>query len=207
MRSPLGALIFAKPMNLPLIQNLRELALDSGLPGVLGLSFIDSAGLPTGGGPDFAVVILSGLQSQFLQVALFVVAATLGSTVGCTALYFFGHKAGELALRRFDITHRDRVKDQIDRNGFGAIFIAAMGPPPFPTKLFVISAGVFRMPLMTLVTSMMVGRALRYSIAAYLGVMLGEQAIVFVHDHAAHALVAVLLLAALLGLVQLIRKR
>jgi len=28
-----------------------------------------------------------------------------------------------------------------------------------------------------------------------------------VHDHAAHALVAVLLLAALLGLVQLIRKR
>ncbi len=194
-------------MNLPLIRTLRELALDAGLPGVLGLSFVDSAGIPTGGGPDFAVVILSGLQPDFLRVALFVLAATLGSTVGCTALYFFGRKGGELALRRFDITHRDRVRDQIDRNGFGAIFIAAMGPPPFPTKLFVISAGVFGMPLMTLVTSMMVGRALRYSITAYLGVVLGEQAIVFLHDHAAHALVAVLLLAALLGLVQLIRRR
>ena len=126
---------------------------------------------------------------------------------GCTALYFFGRKGGELALRRFDGEYRERVKDQIGRNGFGAIFIAAMGPPPFPTKLFVISAGVFGMPLMTLVSSMMIGRALRYSIAAYLGVMLGEQAIVFLHDHAAHALVAVLLLAALFGLVQLIRRR
>ena len=207
MRSPGDPLIFAKPMNLPLIQTLRELALDAGLPGVLGLSFVDSAGIPTGGGPDVAVVILSGLQPDFLRVVLFVVAATLGSTAGCSVLYFFGRKGGELALRRFDITHRDRVKDQIDRNGFGAIFIAAMGPPPFPTKLFVISAGVFGMPLMTLVTSIMVGRALRYSIAAYLVVVLGEQAIVFLHDHAAHALVAVLLLAVLFGLVQLLRRR
>ena len=194
-------------MNLPLIERLRELALDAGLPGVLGLSFVDSAGIPTGGGPDFAVVILSGLQPLFLQVTLFVLAATLGSTAGCTALYFFGRKGGEVALRRFDSKYRERVKDQIDRNGFAAIFIAAMGPPPFPTKLFVLSAGVFGLPLRTLVTSMMMGRALRYSIAAYLGVMLGEQAIVFLRDHAVHALVALLLLATLFGFVQLVRRR
>ena len=113
-----------RPMNLPLIQSLRELALDAGLPGVLGLSFLDSAGIPTGGGPDVAVVILSGLQPEFLRVALFVLAATFGSTAGCTALYFFGRKGGELALRRFDGEYRERVKDQIRRNGFGAIFIA-----------------------------------------------------------------------------------
>ena len=194
-------------MNLPLIQNLRELALEAGLPGVLGLSFIDSAGLPTSGGPDFAIVILSGLQPHLVQVALFVVAATLGSPAGCTALYFFGRKSGALALRRFDSSYRERVKDQIDRNGFGAIFIAAMGPPPFPTKLFVISAGVFGMPLMPLVISIMVGRTLRYSIAACLGIVWGEQAIVFLHEHAAYALVAVLLLAVLFWLVQAIRRR
>ena len=194
-------------MNLPLIQELRDLTLDAGLPGVLGLSFVDSAGVPTGGGPDFAVVFLSGLQPDFLHAALFAIAATVGSTAGCTALYMFGRKGGELALGRFDSTYRDRVRDQIDRNGFGATFIAAMGPPPFPTKLFVISAGVFGMPLITLVVSIMAGRALRYSIAAYLGVTLGEQAIAFLHDHAVHALVVVLLVAILFVTVQMIRRR
>ena len=194
-------------MNLPLIQELRDLALDAGLPGVLGLSFVDSAGVPTGGGPDFAVVFLRGLQPDFLHAALFAIAATVGSTAGCIALYLFGRKGGEQALRRFDSAYRDRVRDQIDHNGFGAIFIAAMGPPPFPTKLFVISAGFFGMPLVTLVVSIMVGRALRYSIAACLGVALGERAIVFLHDHAVHALVAVLLVALLFGVIQVIRRR
>ena len=63
------------------------------------------------------------------------------------------------------------------------------------------------MPLITLVVSIMAGRALRYSIAAYLGVTLGEQAIVFLHDHAVHALVVVLLVAILFVTVQMIRRR
>ena len=190
-----------------LTQILREHTLGAGLPGVFGLSLIDSAGLPTSGGPDFAVVILTGLQPQVLPVALLVLAATLGSTAGGTILYFLGRKSGALALRRFSASRREHVRERITRNGFAAIFIAAMGPPPFPTKLFVLSAGVFRMPLLTLVGSMLTGRLLRYSIAGYMGISLGEQAIDYLSDHAAHALVGLLLLVVLFVLTQLFRRR
>ena len=188
-------------------QALREHALDGGLPGVLGLSFIDSAGLPTGGGPDVAVVVLTGLQPFFHYVALLVLAASLGSTAGCVVLYYVGRRGGAIALQRFAPSKREYVRERIARNGFAAIFLSAMGPPPFPTKLFVLSAGVFGMPLSTLVLSMLTGRLLRYSIAGYLGVVLGERALLFLSDHAGHALIALLLVAALFALVHVIRRR
>ena len=54
---------------------------------------------------------------------------------------------------------------------------AVMGPPPIPTKLFILSAGVFGMRVRKLLIGVLIGRSIRYGIAAYLGIALGDRAV------------------------------
>ena len=158
-------------------ENLQEQAVSAGIPGLFGLSFIDSAGLPTAAAPDIALMILAQIRLESPQIIALLAAATIGSTLGCALLYYVGCKDGDVALRRFDPKRRERVKERIDRYGFWAIIAAVMGPPPVPTKLFILSAGVFGMRLRTLVISVLLGRTVRYASAAYLGLTFGERAL------------------------------
>ena len=158
-------------------ETLQEQAVSAGIPGLFGLSFIDSAGLPTAAAPDIVLMILVQMRLQAPQIIALLAAATIGSTLGCVLLYYVGRRGGAVALRRFDSQRRERVRERIERYGFWAMVAAVMGPPPVPTKLFVLSAGVFGMRLRTLVVSVLLGRTVRYVSAAYLGLKLGEPAL------------------------------
>ena len=75
---------------------------------------------------------------------IYVAAATVGSTIGCVCLYKISQKAGQRALDRFSESKQKRVKDLIDRYDVLSVLVASVLPPPFPFKLFVVSAGVVR---------------------------------------------------------------
>src|SRR5205814_10368875 len=107
---------------------------------------------------------------------IYVAAATIGSTAGCVGLYKISQKAGHRALAKFSESKQKRVKDLIDRYDVLSVLVASLLPPPFPFKLFVVSAGVFRLNLMRFTIAIAAGRTFRYLLEAYLAARYGEQA-------------------------------
>ena len=99
-------------------------------------------------------------------------AATLGSVIGCVILYYISKRAGRSALNRFSERKQARVKELIERYDV----VVAVLPPPFPFKLFVVSAGVFRMNVVRFALAIAAGRAVRFLLEGYLAAHYGEHA-------------------------------
>ena len=107
---------------------------------------------------------------------IYVAAAMIGSTAGCVGLYKISEKAGHRALNKFSEKKQKRVKDLIDRYDVLSVLVASVLPPPFPFKLFVISAGVFRLNLVRFTIAIAIGRTFRYLLEGYLAARYGEHA-------------------------------
>ena len=107
---------------------------------------------------------------------IYVASATVGSTVGCVGLYLVSKRAGHRALARFSESKQKRVKDLIDRYDVLSVLVASVLPPPFPFKLFVVSAGVFRLNLLRFTIAIAAGRTFRYLLEGYLAARYGEHA-------------------------------
>ena len=143
-----------------------------GVGGVFALTLLDSAFVPTAGAPD-ALLLLLAANGQAVTAAI---AATIGSTIGCVILYYISRAAGEAALGRFSSSKRDRAKMLLDKYDVLAVLISAILPPPFPFKIFVISAGVFRLRIERFIIAILAGRAFRYGLLAILAYKYGAQA-------------------------------
>ncbi len=162
-----------------------------GIPGVLLIAALDSAAIPIPGGPDAVVMLVSWQRPSLMpMVAL---AAALGSVLGCYLLYLVGRKGGDLALRHFTPQRREHVKERLRRNDVLAVFVSVIGPPPFPTKIFILSAGVIHMSWRRFVLAVFMGRFLRFLVEGYLGARFGDQAAGILKSHYPAFLIALLL--------------
>lgn len=173
----------------------------------MGLAFVDSAGIPTGGGPDWVLLVMVSESQLRMDLLLFVPAAVLGSSLGCLVPYHLGRRGGPLLLDRFEVGRQASVRDKIDRYGLWAIAFSVVAPPPYPMKLFILSAGVFGMPLSKFVLAVVMGRTLRYSMVGYLAMRYGEQATELLRANFATLAIILVLLLALGLLVQALSKR
>jgi membrane protein YqaA with SNARE-associated domain len=145
-----------------------------GAPGLFILCLLDSTFVPL---PSFADLLLIGLSMANPHwMPLYVLLAVLGSTAGCVILYYISLRAGSRALRRFSPAKQKRVKDLIDRYDVLSVLVASLMPPPFPFKLFVISAGVFRFNVIRFAIAIFVGRLFRFLLEGYLAIRYGAQA-------------------------------
>ena len=142
--------------------------------GLFGIALLDSALIPMAGGPDAVMLLLSAAQPRWWP--LYAVAATLGSVAGCIILYYLSARAGRSALKRFSEKKQKQVKDLIDRYDVLSVLVASVLPPPFPFKLFVVSAGVFRLNILRFAIAIGIGRAFRYLLEGYLAANYGEHA-------------------------------
>ena len=142
--------------------------------GLLAIAFLDSVLVPIPGGVDAMLLLLAASRPSW--VLIYVAAATIGSTAGCVGLYRISKRAGRRALNRFSESKQKRVKDLIDRYDVLSVLVASVLPPPFPFKLFVVSAGVFRLNLLRFTIAIAVGRTFRYLLEGYLAATYGEHA-------------------------------
>ncbi|HVF43078.1 MAG TPA: hypothetical protein VM936_08710, partial [Pyrinomonadaceae bacterium] len=71
---------------------------------------------------------------------------------------------------------RARVKALVDKYDVLSVLVASVLPPPFPFKLFVITAGVFRLSVVRFAIAVAIGRAFRFFLEGFLAVRYGEQA-------------------------------
>lgn len=163
------------------MESIKNYLLALGIPGLLLVSFLDSAGVPLPGGVDVAVMLLSWQRPSLFFV--FSLLAAAGSAAGCLVLYRIARTGGDAMMARFTPERQEWVREKVRQNDTVAVMAAMLGPPPFPTKLFILVAGVVRMDWRRFVAAVFVGRWIRFLGEAYLAVRLGDQAIEKLKDH------------------------
>jgi membrane protein YqaA with SNARE-associated domain len=142
--------------------------------GLFAVAFLDSAFVPLPSSADALMLLLSTTHPSWMLLYAFM--ATAGSALGCWILYLVSRRAGARALRRFSEAKQRRVKGWIERYDMAAVLVATLLPPPFPFKLFVVTAGVFRFSLVRFMIAIVAGRAFRFLLEGYLAVRYGAEA-------------------------------
>ena len=142
--------------------------------GLFAVALLDSTFVPLPSSADALMLLLSTTSPRWMPLYAFM--ATAGSAIGCWILYVISRRAGSRALSKFSEAKQKRVKDLIERYDMLSVLVATLLPPPFPFKLFVITAGVFRFSLLRFMTAVTVGRAFRFLLEGYFAVRYGAEA-------------------------------
>jgi membrane protein YqaA with SNARE-associated domain len=174
---------------------VQSFALNLGGPGLFVVAFCDSSFLSLPEINDLLIILMVTRQKD--RMLFYVTMATLGSIAGCLVLYGVARTGGEAVLRRrFDPERLERAMRLSQRYGMVAILIPSLLPPPAPFKIFVLLAGVARVPLPRFALAIGIGRGLRYFTEGMLAVRYGDAAIGYVRDNAATVAWTVALAAA-----------
>ena len=156
------------------LTRLSEYLIAYGAFGLFAVALLDSTFVPLPSSADALMLLLSTTNPSWMLLYAFM--ATSGSALGCWILYLISRRAGARALNRFSEAKQQRVKNWIEKYDAFAVLVATLLPPPFPFKLFVVSAGVFRFSLLRFMLAIIVGRAFRFLLEGYFAVRYGAQA-------------------------------
>ena len=155
---------------------VQAFAATVGGPGLFIIAFLDSSFLSLPEINDLLVISMV-IQNKPLM-PYYATMATLGSVVGCLVLYVLGRRGGEALLeRRFGGPRVRQAMELSKKYGVLAIAVPALLPPPAPFKVFVLLAGVVKVPLLKFALAVGLGRGVRYFGEGWLAVRYGEQAI------------------------------
>jgi membrane protein YqaA with SNARE-associated domain len=191
----------------PSTRNLTHWLLHLGGIGLVPLGLLDSSVIPIPGSMDFATILLSARDKHlWIYYALM---ATIGSVLGGFVTYRLARKGGKEALaKKFSKRKTEKILKAFEHWGFAAIAVPAVLPPPFPMVPFVIAAGAMQYSRAKFLTALTIGRAIRYTILAWLGATYGRQILSLFsrHGYAVLFIGAALILAAVV-IVLLLRKR
>ncbi len=172
------------------LASLNKYLLVMGIPGLLVISLLDSAAVPLAGGPDAVIMLLSWQRPALTW--LVVLAATIGSTIGCLILYGIGRKGGEKALSRVNPERVAWINGKMQDYGIWAVIAAVLAPPPFPTKPVILAAGVLGTRKLPFLSGVFAGRLARYSLLGYLGAKFGDESAQVLKAHYPTILLALL---------------
>ena len=156
------------------LTRLSEYLITYGAFGLFVVALLDSTFVPLPSSVDALMLLLSTTNPSWMLLYAFM--ATAGSALGCLILYLISRRAGARALNRFSEKKQTRVKNWIERYDIFAVLAATLMPPPFPFKIFVVSAGVFRFSLLRFMLAIIVGRGFRFLLEGYFAVRYGAQA-------------------------------
>ena len=156
------------------LTRVSEYLITLGPFGLFAVALVDSSFVPLPSSADALMLLLSTANPSWMLLYAFV--ATTGSALGCCILYLLSRRAGARALKRFSEAKQARVKLLIERYDIMAVLVATLLPPPFPFKLFVVTAGVFRFSLLRFMLAVIAGRAFRFLLEGYFAVRYGPQA-------------------------------
>lgn len=142
--------------------------------GLFVVAVLDSSFVPLPSSADTLMLLLTTAHPRWMVV--YALIATTGSALGCLILYYVSRRAGSRALARFSESKQKRAKELIDRYDVLSVLVASLLPPPFPFKIFVITAGVLRFSLPRFLAAILVGRGFRFFLEGYFAIRYGAQA-------------------------------
>ena len=142
--------------------------------GVFAIAAIDSAAL----GMPLDPVVAGYVYLQPHKFWLYAIMASAGSAIGSLIIYGIGYEMGELVLeKRMGKEKFLRIQARFEKHEFLALAVPSFMPPPFPFKLFVLSAAVFEMHWTRFLLAIFTGRIVRFLILSTLVVLFGPQVV------------------------------
>lgn len=162
-------------------KSLQAWLIAFGALGLFLIALLDAALIPIPGGPDVVVIALS--HNSHALMPIYVIVAVIGSTIGSLLLYSIALYGGQKALMKFSEAQRERATRLVGQYDVWALLVASVLPPPFPFKIFVLSAGAFRMSVWRFIVALVVGRGFRFVLEGILAVVYGEAAIEVLKHH------------------------
>ncbi len=143
-----------------------------GAGGLFALAVIDSSPLPTFSGPDILTVVLAASHGDLWW--MYAAVATAGSVLGAYLTFRISRKAGQAYIdKKFKKGKVSKVLKVYRRWGTVALFASCAIPFPTPTGIFFAAAGVSKVPLTKFLGIVFGGRALRYTVVAFLAAHYG----------------------------------
>lgn len=156
------------------LTRLSDVLIAFGPFGLFAVALLDSSFVPLPSSADALMLLLTAAHPRWM--VFYATVATAGSALGCIILYYVSCRAGSRALAGFSAAKQQRVKKLIDRYDVLSVLVASLLPPPFPFKVFVITAGVFRFSVTRFLAAIVVGRGFRFLLEGYFAVRYGAQA-------------------------------
>ena len=146
--------------------------------GVFVLAMMDSMGVPLPAATDALLIVMAASSVDSPGTAYFTaLLAIVGSLAGNITLFLAARQGRRMMQREEPTIGKRRTFEQwFHRYGLLTVFIPAVTPVPLPLKVFVISAGIFRTPLIRFLAVILVARIIRYFGLAYLALQLGMDA-------------------------------
>ncbi len=140
--------------------------------GIFAIAGMDGAGVPLPGAVD--AVLATYVLSNPLKGWAYVLAASVGSALGCLVLYGIGYAGGEMLIqKRMAPWKYDKIRRDFENHRFLTLALPAILPPPFPFKIFVLSAGAFEMHWTHFLAAILLGRLVRFGALALLTIRFG----------------------------------
>jgi membrane protein YqaA with SNARE-associated domain len=188
------------------IEWLQAFAAAIGGPGLFIIAFLASSLVPL---PQVNDLLIVSAVMKYPQAAVYYAfMATAGSLCGCLVLYEIGCRGGAaLVERRFAGRRLANTTRTLQRHGVLAVLVASLLPPPAPFKLFVLLAGVTRIPRWRFSAALVLGRGGRFLTLALLAAWYGERALGFIEQHQRTVGLALVGLLIAAGLVWWLRAR
>lgn len=144
--------------------------------GEILLGLVDASVVPTPGSLDLLLILLVGSSPHNWWI--YVLAATVGSTLGAYITYRIGLKGGKEELaKRIPEKKLTNIYRWTEKYGVGAVAVPAFLPPPFPLSPFLLAAGVLKVPKTKFLAAYSSGRLVRYGVVAWLGQKYGQSLI------------------------------
>src|SRR5437660_8571883 len=174
-----------------------------GGPGLLLLGLADNSIIPMPGSMDVLTIWFAvHNHKQWYYYALM---ATAGSLLGGYITYRLARKGGKRALQsRLGPGRTKSFSQRFEHWGFWSIFVPALLPPPFPFVPFLLAAGALQYPRKKFLAALALGRGLRYSLLAYLGVIYGRQFLRFFNHYSKPTFLVLLAFSIIAGIAALV---
>ena len=172
--------------------------------GLVILGVADNSVIPLTGSMDVLTIWLAARHRE--PWPYYALMATVGAVLGGYITYALARKGGKEAMeRRLSKRRAAKVYKRFEKWGFGGIAIPAILPPPFPFFPFLLAAGAMQYSRKKFLGALLLGRGVRYSIVAYLGVRYGNHIVRFFARYNKEALAILISLAVIGGIITLIQ--
>jgi membrane protein YqaA with SNARE-associated domain len=176
-----------------------------GGPGLLLIGIADASVLPMPGSIDVFLIILVAHRPESWPYYAFM--ATVGAVTGGYLTYRLAEKGEEETLgRRIGQNKATKLYQHFRIHGFATVVVAALLPPPLPTKPILLVAGALHYPDKHFLGALSIGRAIRYFAVGYAAHIYGHavvNALSQYHRPILHTFIALIVLGAILGLIYL----
>ena len=160
-----------------------------GGPGLIVLGVVDNSAIPLPGSQDVLTIILAASQKALWPYYAFM--ATACAVIGGFITYQLAYREGKALLeRRLSARRARQMQDAFAKWGFGAVVLPAMLPPPLPMTPFLLAAGALQYSRGKFLAALAIGRAIRYTLLAFLAATYGRQILHWILEYRGAILIA-----------------